>query len=87
MLEIVRQSWLSCTEGVEEHRLQVGETQVAIKITWPAKIIADCFKFRSRVGMEATLKTLRDALHQKKVTHRDLWHYADINRVPNVMRP
>jgi predicted transcriptional regulator of viral defense system len=87
MLEIVRQSGLAWSEGVEEHRLPVGETHVAVRITSPAKTVVDCFKFRSRVGMEVTLEAMRDALRQKKVTHRDLWHYAEIDRVSNVMRP
>ncbi len=87
MLEIVRQSGPAWTAGVEEHTLFVGEAQVTVKVTSPAKTVADCFKFRSRVGLDVALEALRDALRQKKVTHRDLWRYGDIDRVSRVMRP
>jgi predicted transcriptional regulator of viral defense system len=87
LLEIVRQSGQAWIEGVEEHLLPIGEAQVAVRITSPAKTIADCFKFRSRVGLDVALEALRDGLRQKKVTHRELWQYANVDRVSNVMRP
>lgn len=87
MLEIVRQSGRAWSEGVETHSLGVGEAQVPVRISSPAKTVADCFKFRSRVGLDVALEALRDGLGQKKTTHRELWHYAEINRVANVMRP
>ncbi len=86
-LEIVRQSGRAWSEGVAEHWLPIGETHVAVKITSPAKTVADCFKFRNRVGLDVALEALRDALRQKKVTHRELWHFAAIDRVGTVMRP
>ena len=86
-LEIVRQSGRAWSEGVTEERLPIGETSVAIKITSPAKTVVDCFKFRNRVGLDVALEALRDSLNQKKVTHRELWHFAAIDRVGTVMRP
>lgn len=86
-LEIVRQSGRAWSEGVTEELLPIGETSVAVKITSPAKTVVDCFKFRNRVGLDVALEALRDSLHQKKVTHGDLWHFATIDRVGNVMRP
>lgn len=87
MLEIVRQSGRAWSEGIETRALSVGKTTVAVKITSPAKTIADCFKFRNRVGIDVALEALRDALRQRKVTHHELWHHAEINRVAGVMRP
>jgi len=87
MLEIVRQSGRAWSEGVETHLLEVGAAQVPVRISSPPKTVADCFKFRSRVGLDVALEALRDGLRQKKVTHRELWHYAEIGRVANVMRP
>ncbi len=86
-LEIVRQSGRAWREGVDTHLLDVGQVSVPVQITGPAKTVADCFKFRSRVGLDVALEALRDGLRQKKVTHPEMWHYAQINRVANVMRP
>jgi hypothetical protein len=52
-----------------------------------AKTIADCFKFRNRIGLDVALEALRDGWTQRKVTVDALWHYARIDRVSNVMRP
>ena len=86
-LEIVRQSGRAWSEGVDEHQLPVGETSVAVKITSPAKTVADCFKFRNSVGMDVALEALHDAVRRKLVTYNELWHYATIDRVAKVMRP
>ncbi len=86
-LEIVRQSGRAWSEGVETHTLRVGEAQIPVRVFSPAKTVADCWKFRHRIGPDVALEALRDALRQKKVTHRELWHYAAINRVAGVLRP
>ena len=86
-LEIVRQSGRAWSEGVVEHQLPTGQTRVGVSITSPAKTVADCFKFRNRVGMDVALEALHDSLRRKLVTYDELWHYATIDRVANVMRP
>lgn len=50
------------------------------------KTVADCFKFRNKIGLDA-LEALRDGWAQRKLTMDALWHYAAVNRVANVMRP
>ncbi len=60
---------------------------VSVPMYDPAKTIVDCFKYRSRVGLDVAIEALRDGLRQKKVTRPDLQHYARICRVENVMRP
>jgi hypothetical protein len=52
-----------------------------------AKTIADCFKHRNKIGIDVALEALKDARAQRKVTANDLWHFAKICRVANVMRP
>ncbi|CAB3634042.1 Uncharacterised protein [Achromobacter sp. 2789STDY5608633] len=52
-----------------------------------AKTIADCFKYRNKIGIDVALEALRDGWEQRKVTLDELSHYADIDRVSNVMRP
>ena len=60
---------------------------VNIPVTSVAKTIADCFKFRNKIGLDIALEALRDAWQQKKVTMDELWETAQLCRVANVMRP
>jgi predicted transcriptional regulator of viral defense system len=70
-----------------------GITQVAvdgvvhIPVTSIAKTVADCFKFRNKIGLDVALEALRDAWNQKRVTMDELWESAEICRMTNVMRP
>lgn len=82
-LKVVLFSESSMAEGIDIHTLE----NVPIKITNPAKTIADCFKFRNKVGLEATLDALREGLKEKKCTRDEIWHYAKINRVTQVIKP
>ena len=58
-----------------------------IPVTSVAKTVADCFKFRNKIGLDIALEALRDAWRQKKVTMDQLWESAQLCRVANVMRP
>jgi predicted transcriptional regulator of viral defense system len=69
--------------GVTEHELD----GVKVKIYNREKTIADCFKFREKIGMDVTLEAVRDYLRQPKVDVSLLMEYARINRVEKVMRP
>ena len=60
---------------------------VRIPVTDVAKTIADCFKFRNKIGLDVALEALRDAWQQKKVTMDELWQAAEHCRVANLMRP
>jgi predicted transcriptional regulator of viral defense system len=64
-----------------------GDGVVRIPVTDVAKTIADCFKFRNKIGLDVALEALRDAWQQKKVTMDELWQAAEHCRVANVMRP
>lgn len=86
-LRVMRLSGDSWREGVEEHALSVGEARVMVRVTNPAKTVADCWKFRHKVGLDVALEALHDGWRQRKFTMDDLWRYAQINRVANVMRP
>ena len=52
-----------------------------------AKTIADCFKYRNKIGIDVALEALRDGWQQRKVSMDELSYYANIDRVSNVMRP
>jgi predicted transcriptional regulator of viral defense system len=81
--EIVRASEPAHSAG----RTTVAIEGVDVPITNIAKTVADCFKYRRRVGADIALEALRDALAQRKTTRKELWHYAGICRVRAVMRP
>jgi predicted transcriptional regulator of viral defense system len=82
-LRIVRFSGAALTEGVEEHVVD----GVTVRITSVAKTVADCFKYRNKIGLDVALEALREAWHEKRMTSDDIWHYAKVCRVANVMRP
>lgn len=52
-----------------------------------AKTVADCFKHRYKIGLDVAIEALKDALAQRKATADDMWRFAKICRVANVMRP
>ena len=81
--EIVRASGPALSAGLAT----ISVEGVDVPITNAAKTVADCFKYRRRVGADVALEALRDALRRRKVTRKDLWHYAGICRVRAVMRP
>ena len=82
-LQIVRFSGRALTEGAETHIL--GNTEV--RIYSPAKTVADCFKYRNKTGLDVALEALKDAIEKKLASYDEIWKYAKICRVDNVMRP
>jgi len=82
-LRIVRFSGAAFTEGVEEHVVD----GVTVRVTGVAKTVADCFKYRNKIGLDVALEVLREAWHEKRMTSDDIWYYAKVCRVANVMRP
>jgi len=82
-LQVVRFSGAALAEGVEQHVID----GVTIRVYSVAKTVADCFKFRSKVGLDVALQALRKCRRQGLATTNDLWHYAQICRVTEVMRP
>ncbi len=82
-LRIVRFSGNALTEGVEQHMVD----GVSVRITSVPKTVVDCFKFRNKIGLDVALEALREAWRAKRVTMDELWHFATICRVANVMRP
>ena len=60
---------------------------VKVKVYCPAKTVADCFKYRNKIGLDVALEALREGWREKRFTMDELWGYAKICRVSNVMRP
>jgi predicted transcriptional regulator of viral defense system len=82
-VRVVRFSGIALRAGVED-RL-IGERKV--RITSPARTVADCFKYRNKIGLDVALEALREAWRDKRATSDELWRYAKVCRVANVMRP
>ncbi len=82
-LRIVRFSGAALTDGIEEHQVD----GVTVRVTSVARTVADCFKFRNKIGLDVALEALHEAWRAKRVGMDELWHYATLCRVANVMRP
>ena len=82
-LEIVRASGPALSAGVEHVEIE----RVEVPIYKAAKTVADCFKYRRRVGADVAVEALRDALRLRQATPAELMRYAAIDRVANIMRP
>lgn len=82
-LRVVRFSGPSLAEGVEP--LLVDGTE--IRVTSVAKTVADCFKFRNKIGLDVALEALREARRARKLSVDELWRYAQVDRVAAVIRP
>ncbi|MFZ0254974.1 MAG: type IV toxin-antitoxin system AbiEi family antitoxin domain-containing protein [Gammaproteobacteria bacterium] len=82
-LRIVRYSGASLTHGVEDHVVD----DVPVRVTSIARTVADCFKFRNKIGLDVALEALQEAWRAKRVSMDELWRYATLCRVANVMRP
>lgn len=82
-LRIVRFSGQALSFGIEEHEVD----GVQVRVYSPAKTVADCFKYRNKIGLDVAIEALRDCVGQRKATLDELWAAAKVCRMANVMRP
>ncbi|MEL7363472.1 MAG: type IV toxin-antitoxin system AbiEi family antitoxin domain-containing protein [Bacteroidota bacterium] len=82
-LRIVYMSGPSFTEGIEKLDVE----GVVVPVFGAAKTVADCFKFRRRVGLDVAIEALKDYRRSDGFDAEALWHYAEVCRVTTVMRP
>ena len=82
-LSVHRFSGKAFSEGIELHNVD----NVKVRIYSPEKTLVDCFKFRNKIGMDVVLEALKFYRSKKKTKMTDLYLYARICRVENVMRP
>jgi len=82
-LHIVRFSGAALVDGIEDHRID----GVTVRVTNVARTVADCFKYRNKIGLDVALEALHEARRAKRVRMDDLHRYATLCRVANVMRP
>ena len=82
-LRIVRASGPALSQRIEAHFIE----GVRVHVYDPAKTVADCFKYRNKIGLDVALEALRDCRRRRKATVDELWKAAQLCRVSNVMRP
>jgi predicted transcriptional regulator of viral defense system len=69
--------------GMEQHEVE----GVPVRVYSPAKTVADCFKFRNKVGLDVALEALRETWKSRRATMDDLHRFAKICRVARIMQP
>ena len=82
----VRVFWFtgrSFTEGIETHKVD----GIRLRIYSPEKTLADCFKYRNKLGLDTVLEALRLYRNRKRPNVDDLMKFARVCRVEKVMRP
>ncbi len=82
-LRIVHFSGLARAFGVEEHQVE----GVPVRVSSPAKTVADCFKYRAKLGQHVAVEALRETWRARRATLSELWEAAQVCRVTNVMCP
>jgi predicted transcriptional regulator of viral defense system len=82
-LRLVRFSGAALTTGIEEHQVE----GVTIRVYSPAKTVADCFKYRHKIGLDVAIEALREYIGARKGTADELIRCARVCRVENVIRP
>jgi len=82
-LRVYRLSRVMFTSGIEIHE----RDRVAIRVFSAARTVADCFKFRNRIGVEVAIEALRAGLAARAFTVADLHREARLCRVDRVVRP
>jgi predicted transcriptional regulator of viral defense system len=82
-LRVARFSGPALRDGVEVHRIE----GVDVHIYSAAKTVADCFKYRNKVGIDVAVEALRDFTRRYRGKANELARFARICRVTRVMQP
>lgn len=82
-LRVARFSGAAFTEGIERRRIE----GVDVRVYSAAKTVADCFKYRNKIGIDVAVEALNDFTRKHRGGASDLAHFARICRVTRVMQP
>ena len=82
-LRIFRFSGRAFSSGIETHELD----GVAVRIYSAEKTVADCFKYRNKIGLDVALEALRAWRARKGTMVQDLLEQARVCRVEKIIRP
>jgi predicted transcriptional regulator of viral defense system len=69
--------------SIEEHTIE----GVTVQVYAPAKTVADCFKYRNKIGLDVAIEALREGRRGKRFTMDELWTAARVCRVQGVIQP
>jgi predicted transcriptional regulator of viral defense system len=83
LFEVVWLTGQAFSEGIETHDVQ----SVPLRVFCPAKTVADCFKFRNRIGTDVAVEALRETLRENRANPAEIMKYAEICQVSTVIRP
>lgn len=82
-LRIVYMSGSALKLGIEEHQIE----GISVRVYCIAKTVADCFKYRNKIGLDVALEALRECWLKRRCSIDEIGRYARFCRVENVMRP
>lgn len=82
-LRVARMRGMAYSDGVDT----ITVHGAPIRVYSVAKTVADCFKFRNKIGLDVAIEALKTAWLERKLTMAELNHFAKINRVERVIRP
>ncbi len=82
-LRVTRFSGAALAAGIETHKIE----GVDVRIYSAAKTVADCFKYRNKIGIDVAVEALKDFTRRHRGGAGDLARFARICRVSRVMRP
>jgi predicted transcriptional regulator of viral defense system len=82
-LNVIRAGQETFAAGVEEHCIE----GVTVRVTCIAKTVADCFKYRNRIGLDVALEALKECLDDRRADRASIRHYARLCRVERIIRP
>lgn len=82
-LRIIRFSGEGLTAGVEEHHV----AGVPVRVTNVARTVADCFKYRNKIGIDVALEALHEGWRKKRLTMDEFWRYAKLDRMTRIVMP
>ena len=82
-VKIVRFSGEALSLGVEEHQAPEG----IVRVYNVPKTVADCFRYRNKIGLEVALEALRECWRERRATMDELWQYAVKVHIISVMKP
>lgn len=82
-LRLIYLTGRALTEGVEEHTVD----GVSVRVFSAAKTVADCFKFRNKIGIDVAIEALREYRRAHPKELEAVWHAAEVDRVTRVIRP
>ena len=82
-VRVVRFSPAMMRVGVEEHILQ----GIPVKVTSPARTVADCFRMRKVVGIDVAIEALRETLRYRKAGPDQILRAAEVSRVRKLIEP